>query len=64
MAPSSYRKMTYIERPSAGPVKRLFNSICGHDPACANEQYRSKKGPAHMFENPHLFLEPKDALLK
>jgi lysine 2,3-aminomutase len=45
-------------------VPHSFESVCGHDPACAQEQYQSKKGPAHMYENPNLFLEPKEELLK
>ncbi|MCZ7583621.1 MAG: lysine 2,3-aminomutase [Deltaproteobacteria bacterium] len=41
-----------------------YESICGHDPACAQERYKSKVGPAHMFDEPTLYLEPKEEFLK
>jgi len=36
-----------------------WESICGHDPACKKQQYRSKKGPGMLMTEPHTVLEPK-----
>ncbi len=36
-----------------------WESICGHDPACSKEQYRSTKGPGMLMTTPHTVLEPK-----
>jgi len=36
-----------------------WNSICGHDPACDQERYHSKKGPGMLMTKPDTVLEPK-----
>ncbi|MDY7031171.1 MAG: lysine 2,3-aminomutase [Thermodesulfobacteriota bacterium] len=36
-----------------------WDSICGHDPACSEKQYRSKQGPGMLMTEPHTVLEPK-----
>ncbi len=35
-----------------------WGSICGHDPACSKDKYRSKKGPGMLMTEPHTVLEP------
>ncbi|MBE9546012.1 MAG: lysine 2,3-aminomutase [Proteobacteria bacterium] len=35
-----------------------WDSICGHDPACGQERYKSKKGPGMLMTKPHTVLEP------
>ncbi len=36
-----------------------WESICGHDPACSQDRFRSKKGPGMLMTEPHTVLEPK-----
>ena len=36
-----------------------WDSICGHDPACSQEKYKSKKGPGMLMTKPHTVLEPR-----
>jgi lysine 2,3-aminomutase len=36
-----------------------WDSICGYDPACGKEQYRSKTGPGMLMTTPHTVLEPQ-----
>lgn len=36
-----------------------WNSICGHDPACSQDRYRTKKGPGMLMTKPDTVLEPK-----
>ncbi len=40
-----------------------WESICGHDPACSKDRYRSKKGPGMLMTEPHTVLEPKKRLI-
>ncbi|MCF6281678.1 MAG: lysine 2,3-aminomutase [Candidatus Polarisedimenticolaceae bacterium] len=36
-----------------------WESICGHDPACEQQRYKSKSGPAMLLARPHTILEPQ-----
>ncbi len=36
-----------------------WDSICGHDPACGNQRYKSTKGPGMLMSKPNTVLEPK-----
>lgn len=36
-----------------------WDSICGNDPACSVEKYKSQKGPGMLMTQPHTVLEPK-----
>jgi lysine 2,3-aminomutase len=36
-----------------------WDCVCGHDPACSQEQYRCQKGPGMLMTKPHTVLEPK-----
>ena len=36
-----------------------YDSICGSDPACNDERYRSAVGPARLMRSPDLAIEPK-----
>jgi lysine 2,3-aminomutase len=35
-----------------------WESICGHDPACSQERYKSTKGPGMLMTKPNTVLEP------
>lgn len=36
-----------------------WDNVCGHDPACHKEQYKSSKGIGMLMTKPHTVLEPK-----
>lgn len=36
-----------------------WDSICGNDPACSIEKYRSQTGPGMLMTEPHNVLEPR-----
>jgi len=36
-----------------------WDSICGNDPACSIEKYRSHTGPGMLMTKPHNVLEPR-----
>ncbi len=36
-----------------------WDSVCGHDPACKEERYKSQKGPGMLMTKPHTVLEPR-----
>lgn len=40
-----------------------WDSICGHDPACSQERYKSKKGPGMLMTKPYTVLEPQKRML-
>ncbi|MFC1683996.1 lysine 2,3-aminomutase [Pseudomonadota bacterium] len=40
-----------------------WDTVCGHDPACSIERYKTKKGPGMLMTKPHTVLEPKKRLI-
>ncbi|HPQ69776.1 MAG TPA: lysine 2,3-aminomutase [bacterium] len=41
-----------------------FESVCGHDPACAEARYQDVDGPAKLLRCTHVAIEPKFRKLK
>jgi lysine 2,3-aminomutase len=48
---------TYLE-------PKRWDSICGHDSACKDEKFWSKKGPAMLLRNPDIALVPQKEMLE